>query len=131
MDKKAFSLLEVTVSIFVMGLTVVALLNLLSWSNTKYSISATSWKERTCMTEARIWLRKQILQNGITNINLDNLKKNINCPLGFGYNELKITKQDNDTFFVRIGVYEDKNHNGIADNNETKARLFCFRKRSA
>ena len=131
MAKKGFSLLEVTVSIFVMGLTVIALLNLLNWSNIKYNVSATSWKERTCMTEARIWLRNQILQNGTTNITLDSLKNSISCPIGFGYNDLKITKQDNDTFFVKIGVYEDKNRNGIADSNETKARLFCFRKRSA
>ena len=63
MDKKAFSLLEVTISMFIMGLTITALLNLLDWSNLKYKASANSWKERNCFTETRIWLRNQILKN--------------------------------------------------------------------
>ena len=131
MVKKGFSLLEVTVSIFIMGLTVIALLNILEWSNVKYNLSATAWKERTCLTEARIWLREQITNSKESNLNLKNLTENVNCPIGFGFNDLKITKQDNNTFLIRIEVYQDKNRNGKADTNETTARLFCFRKRSA
>ena len=131
MVKKGFSLLEVIVSIFIMGLTVTALLNVLNWSNIKYNISANSWKERVCLTEARIWLRNKIMNNDETNLSLKLLSQNIKCPNGFGYNELKITKHDNDTFFIKIGVFEDRNHNGIADSNETTTRLFCFRRRAA
>ena len=131
MVKKGFSLLEVTVSIFVMGLTVTALLNLLNWSNMKYIVSATSWKERTCLTEARIWVRNQILNNNENNISLKNMNNDIKCPLGFGYSELKVTKHDDDTFFIKISVFEDRNNNGIADSSEKTDRLFCFRRRSA
>lgn len=131
MDKKAFSLLEVTVSIFIMGLTVVALLNILTWSNIQYNISSTSWKERTCLTDARIWLRNQIVNNKEENLTLKSLIENVKCPLGFKYNELKYKKQGSSTYFVKISVYEDKNNNGKADSNETLSRLFCFRKRSA
>ena len=131
MVKKGFSLLEVTVSIFVMGLTVTALLNLLNWSNMKYKVSATSWKERTCLTEARIWVRNQILNNNENNISLKNMNNDIKCPLGFKYNELKVTKHDDDTYFIKISVFEDRNNNGIADSSEKTDRLFCFRRRSA
>ena len=131
MAKKGFSLLEVTVSIFIMGLTVTALLNLLNWSNLKYNVSANSWKERTCLTEARVWIRNQILTKDESNISLKLLSKSIKCPTGFGYNELKVTKHDNDTFFVKIGIFEDRNRNGIADSDETTTRLFCFRRRTA
>ena len=131
MDKKGFSLLEVTVSIFIMGLTVTALLNILNWSNIKYNASANSWKERTCLTEARIWLRNQILNKDESNINVKLLSQNVKCPNGFGYYDLKITKHDDNTFFIKIGVFEDKNHNGTADSDETTTRLFCFRRRTA
>ncbi len=131
MAKKGFSLLEVTVSIFIMGLTVTALLNLLNWSNIKYNVSANSWKERTCLTEARLWLRNQILAKDESNISLKQMSQSIKCPSGFGYNELKVTKHDNDTYFVKISIFEDKNRNGIADSDETTTRLFCFRRRVA
>jgi Tfp pilus assembly protein PilV len=130
MAKKAFSLLEVTVSIFIMGLTVVALLNLLTWSNSNYKEFTTSWKERNCLTEARIWLRNQIINNNENNLNLKSLNNNVKCPSGFGYNHLEIKKHDVNTFFIKVSVYEDKNNNGVADSNETTSRLFCFRKRS-
>ena len=131
MAKKGFSLLEVTVSIFIMGLTVTALMNILNWSNLKYNASANSWKERTCLTEARVWIRNQILTKDETNITLKLLSQSIKCPSGFGYNELKVTKHDNDTYFVKIGIFEDRNKNGIADSDETTTRLFCFRRRTA
>ena len=131
MVKKGFSLLEVTISIFIMGLTITALLNVLNWSNIKYNLSANSWKERTCLTEARIWLRNQIIKNEENNLSLKSLIQNIKCPAGFGYNDLKITKHDDNTYFIKISIFEDKNHNGKADSNETTTRLFCFRRRTA
>ncbi len=131
MAKKGFTLLEVTVSIFVMGLTVTALLNLLNWSNIKYNSTANSWKERACLTEARLWLRNQIINNNETDLSLKLLKEGTKCPDGFGYNELTITKQEKETYFIKIGIFEDKNRNGVADPNEISSRLFCFRKRSA
>ena len=130
MDKKGFTLLEVTICIFIMGLTVTALLNLLKWSNAKYTAVASSWKERSCFTEARIWLRKQIIFKNKLDLSLKDLLENVSCPAGYNYNELSLRKHDNDTFFVKISIYEDRNGNGLADSNETTSRLFCFRKRS-
>ena len=131
MGKKGFSLLEIVISMFVMGLTITALLNVLSWSNKKYNLSSTEWKERTCLTEARIWLRSQILSNNEVDLSLKKLSEAVKCPSGFAYNELKITKHDENTLFIKIGVYEDKNRNGTADSNEITSRLYCFRRRSA
>ncbi len=131
MANKGFTLLEVTICIFVMGLTVTALLNLLNWSTTKYAVVASSWKARSCLTEARIWLRNKITYENTTKLSLKNLSEEVKCPVGFNYKELTVTKHDNDTFFIKLSIYEDKNHNGIADPDETTNRLFCFRRRSA
>ena len=130
MDKKAFSFLEVTISMFIMGLTITALLNLLDWSNLKYKASANSWKERNCFTETRIWLRNQILKNKNQEINIKSLSENVKCPYGFGFCGLNITQKDEETYFIKVSIYEDRNRNGIADKNETTDRLFCFRRRS-
>ena len=131
MGRKGFSLIEIVISLFVMGLTITALLNLLNWSNKKYNASSSEWRERTCLTEARIWLRKQIFTNNNIELSLKALSDSVKCPSGFGYNELKVTKHDENTFFIKIGVYEDKNRNGTADSNEITSRLYCFRRRSA
>ncbi len=131
MGKKGFSLIEIVISLFVMGLTITALLNVLDWSNKKYNQSSTEWKERTCLTEARLWLRNQILNSNEVELSLKKLSDSVKCPYGFAYNELKITKQDGNTYFIKIGVYEDKNRNGTADANEITSRLYCFRRRSA
>lgn len=130
MDKKGFSLLEVTISMFIMGLTITALLNLLDWSNLKYKVYANSWKERNCLTEARIWIRNQILKNNNLDISIKSLKENVKCPYGFGFCGLDITQKDKETYFIKVSIYEDKNRNGIAERDETTARLFCFRRRS-
>lgn len=129
--KSGFSLLEVTISILVLGLTVTALLNLLEWSNIKYRSISTDWKERACLTEARTWLRDKITNNEETALNLDKINESLNCPEGYKFNELSVIMHDKNTYFVKLGVYEDRNHNGIADNEEITARLFCFRRRSA
>ena len=131
MGKKGFSLIEIVISLFVMGLTITALLNLLNWSNKKYNLASTEWRERACLTEARIWLRKQIFTNNNIELSLKTLSDSVKCPSGFGYNELKVTKHDENTYFIKIGVYEDKNRNGTADKNEITSRLYCFRRRTA
>ena len=129
--KKGFTLLEIMVSLMVMGLTVTALLNVLEWSNQRYHSVSTDWKERSCFTEARYWIRNQIVLNNNNEITLNDLTKSVKCPDGFGYNELTVTKHDSETYFVKLGIYEDRNRNGVADQNEITGRLFCFRRRQA
>lgn len=128
--KKGFSLLEVTVAMITMGMTVVALHNILQWSNTNYKNASTGWKERALFTDVRTWLREQILDKNNSDLTLKSLKEGVKCPNGFEYNELTITKHDNDTFFIKLGIFEDRNNNGKADSDEITNRLFCFRRRT-
>lgn len=129
--KKGFSLLEVTVCILIMGFTITALLNTLQWGNDNYNEISASWKLRSLYADIRVWLRENITQNNNSALTIEELKSNIKCPKGFQYNELTITKHDNDTYFVKLGIYHDKNQNGKADSDETINRLFCFRRRTA
>lgn len=127
--KKGFSLLEVTLAILTMGLTVVALLNLLQWSNLNYKNVSTSWKVNELEGEIRVWLREQILTQNNSNPSLEQLKKHIKCPKGFKYSELTVRQHDSNTSLVKLGIYEDKNNNNKADSDEITTRLFCFRRR--
>lgn len=129
--KKGFSLLEVTVAMIVMGMTTVALLNILQWSNGNYKAISTGWRERAMFTDVRTWLRDQILEKNNADINLARLNESVKCPDGYRYNELTVSKHDENTFFVKLGIFEDRNNNGKADSDEITNRLFCFRRRTA
>ena len=129
-SKKGFSLLEVTVSILIMGVTIAALLNILDWSNKKYFAINSAWKTRACFTDARVWLRDQILSKKDNSLSLKNMNESIKRPEGFYFSELVVRKHDDETFFVKLGVFEDRNHNKKPDSDETTKRLFCFRRRA-
>lgn len=128
--KKGFSLLEVTVAMIAMGMTVVALLNILQWSNSNYKSISMGWKERAMFTDVRTWLRDQILDKNNADITLEKLNESVKCPDGYHYKELTVSKHDENTFFVKLGIFEDRNNNGKADSDEVSNRLFCFRRRT-
>lgn len=128
--KRGFSLLEITVAILIVGLTVTALVNFLDWSILKYRTLTSSWKERACLSDAKNWLRKQITIENQDNLSLKSLNESVSCPSGFAFNELTLIKQDNETFFIKLGIFEDRNRNNMADKDETTGRLFCFLRRS-
>lgn len=127
---KGFSLLEVTIAILTMGLTVAALLNVLQWSNLNYKSVSTNWKERALFTEVRLWLRKQILIQNNQSPTLTQLEKEVKCPDGYFYKELTVTRDNSKAYFIKLGIYEDRNNNQKADSDEVTNRLFCFMRRT-
>ncbi|GAB4273988.1 MAG: hypothetical protein Kow0029_14020 [Candidatus Rifleibacteriota bacterium] len=126
-----FSLLEITVVIFVMGLTITALLQMFEFGHLRYSAIATGWKARANMAELRVWLREKIATSHLDEVNLKNLQKEIRLSEGFKLTDLKMFNYNQDTVFVDLVLFEDRNNNNKPDKTETSLkRLFCFRRRS-
>ena len=129
--KKGFSLLEISIVIFIMGLTITALLQMFDWSHLRYREIAKGWQERACMAEVRLWLRDRIMKSEMEQINLKTLSAAVKLPGNFMLEGLKVMQHDPATYFVRVGYFDDKNRNGRSDKDENANRLFCFRRRSA
>jgi prepilin-type N-terminal cleavage/methylation domain-containing protein len=130
-NRAGFSLLEISIVIFIMGLTITALLQMFDWSHARYRQISRSWQERACLSEIRIWLRNSIMRAEPASINLKNLREAVKIPDGFLIDQLQLIAHDELTCFVRIGFADDLNRNGKTDAGEGSTRLFCFRRRSA
>lgn len=131
-DRLGFSLLEVSVVIFVMGITITALLQMFEFGHLRYNAISSGLKTRSTMAEIRVWLRDKVANSQIEAINLNNLHKQINFPGQFRCGDLKISNYDADTYFIQLQVFEDRNSNGKAEKSESsEQKLFCFRRRNA
>lgn len=129
--RAGFSLLEVSIVLFVMGLTITALLQMFDFSFMRYRAIANGWRERAMLAETRLWLRKQVMSSSVDQITVANLASSVKPPPGFLFNSLKVTEHDSSTLFIRVDFFEDRNRNGKPDKGEESNRLFCFRRRSA
>lgn len=129
--RRGFSLLEISLVIFIMGLTITALLHMLEWSNMRYREVSRNWQQRAGMAEIRVWLREKIGAAEAATLDAKSLNNSVKLPAGYFVNNLKVTQHDTETWFIKLDLCEDRNHNGKAEENETTSRLFCFRRRSA
>lgn len=129
--KSGFSLLEVTVVMLVMGLTITALLQLFQWGFIRYAVYTDGLKNREFLSDTRIWLRKKIASSVLSGLNKNELIKEIPLENDVKISELKLRNYASDTVFVTLNIYNDKNENGKQENNEKlPQRLFCFRRRT-
>lgn len=126
-----FSLLEITVVIFVMGLTITALLQMFDFSHLRYKAIARGWQERALLAETRIWIRSRVLNSESDKITLKSFTDEVKIPAGFLIETIKIVKREGATLFVKVEYADDMNRNGKAEPREISSRLFCFRGRSA
>ena len=131
-SKRGFSLLEVTVVIFIMGITITALLQMFELGHLRYNAISTGWESRSKLTELRVWLRDKVANSQIDEINEKNIEKAMDLSGNFKLTDLKVTNYDSDTYFIHLSLYEDRNRNSVPDKTENSVqRLFCFRRRSA
>lgn len=130
-SKKGFSLLEISIVIFIMGMTITALLQMFDWSHIRYREIAKGWQERVFLAEVRLWLRERVMQSDLNAIDKKSLSNAIKVPENFKFSEIKLIQHDSATVFIRVSYFDDLNRNGKAENRESSSRLFCFRRRSA
>ncbi len=129
--RKGFSLIEITVVILITGLAMTSLLNLLQWGHIRYAIISDGWKNRSCMTDIRLWLRDRICTSDQTEISLKKLKEQIRFPENFKISNFKVTKYASSTYIISVQAFEDKNRNNKPENSEIiPAKVFCFRRRA-
>ena len=129
--RKGFSLLEVSIVIFVMGITITALLQMFELGHLRYNAISSGLKTRSAMTEARVWLREKVANSQIEDINIENLQKTLRLPRNFRCSQLELNNYDSDTYFVQLQIFEDRNNNGKLETTENSDRkLFCFRRRN-
>lgn len=134
MNKKlrGFSLVEVTVVIFIMGITIAGLLQMFEIGHLRYNSIRDGLKTRALLTEIKVYLRNEIACNNIQNISTPEILKAVSFPDLYKLNKLKINKYASDTYFINVSIYEDRNENKKVDKTEnTYKRLFCFRRRSS
>ncbi len=129
--KQGFSLLEISIVIFIMGLTITALLQMFDWSHIRYREIANGWQERVFLAEVRLWLRERVMNSEFAVIDKKTLSTAIKAPENFKFAEVDLTQHDPATVFIRVGYFYDQNRNNKAETSESASRLFCFRRRSA
>lgn len=127
---RGFSLLEVSIVIFIMGIAITALLQMFELGHFRYNAISSGLKSRSAFAEIRIWLRDMVASARFDEISLENLHKQISLSSGFRCTDLKISNYDQDTFFIQLRLFEDRNNNGKPDKSEnSEHKLFCFRRR--
>ena len=129
--RRGFSLLEITLVMLVMGLTITALLQMFEWSHMRYREISRGWQLRASLAESRIWLRDKVFAAEIAAITITNLTNSLKLPENCFINNIKVTSHDEATLMIKLDICDDKNRNGQPDSNELHSRLFCFRRRSA
>lgn len=129
--RHGFSLLEISLVIFIMGLTITALLQMFDWSHMRYREISHGWQQRAGLADIRVWLREKVMSAEFAALNPETLSKTVRLPAGFFVNEVKVSNHDQETYFVKLGYFEDRNRNGKPESTEQMSRLFCFRRRSA
>lgn len=126
-----FSLLEISIVIFIMGITITALLQMLEFGHLRYNTISSGIAGRSAFAEARLWLRDKIVTADLDQIKIDSLQRGTRISSGFRFTGLKVKQYDDDTFLIQLGLFEDRNNNGNPDKNEFfEQKLFCFRRRS-
>ncbi len=126
-----FSLLEISIVIFIMGITITALLQMLEFGHLRYNAISSGIAGRSAFAEARLWLRDKIVTADLDQIKIDSLQRGTRISSGFRFTGLKVKQYDDDTFLIQLGLFEDRNNNGNPDKNEFfEQKLFCFRRRS-
>ncbi|PKL50446.1 MAG: hypothetical protein CVV42_02830 [Candidatus Riflebacteria bacterium HGW-Riflebacteria-2] len=130
-NRQGFSLLEITVVMLIMGLTITALLQMFDWSQMRYTDISRGWQRRAGLTEIRLWLRERVMHSELDRINIENLVDAVRLPAGLRIAGIKLREHNNDTWFITLDFFDDRNRNKKPDPGESETRLFCFRGRSA
>lgn len=131
MSKTGFTLMEILISILVLGFSISGLLNFLKWGQTSYLVIAATCHKNLILNDLRDTLRAEIAKG--TDMT-SSLPKSLvdRIPKGgrFRLARLESKPYGSGAVFVTAVFYEDRNRNGMADQGEERFnRLWCFRKR--
>jgi hypothetical protein len=97
----------------------------------RYNSISSGWQARSCLTDIRVWLREKVGQANLAQITIENMHKAISFPDKYKLSKVTVSNYDEETVFIKLNLYEDRNSNNLTDQTELSLqRLFCFRRRN-
>ncbi len=123
-----FSLLEITVALLILGLSVTGLLNLLQFGQLRYGAIDAGWRQRQLLTALQRRFRAAATTGAIASLTLPDLTA--------AAGRLRVATWSwspcpPDAVFVQARLFDDRNRNGRADPVEAlPAQIWVFRTRT-
>ncbi|MFZ2956769.1 MAG: prepilin-type N-terminal cleavage/methylation domain-containing protein [Candidatus Ozemobacteraceae bacterium] len=126
-----FTLVEVLISLLVMGLAISGLLNLLRWGQARYESLSRSPVTRTAISDMRRAVRNAVATGRLPlEIRDGKLVGNDSTPATLRIASISVRPYDTQSLFVKLDLFEDHNHDGhIQQNEKLQSPVWCFRLR--
>ncbi len=126
-----FSLVEVLITMLIMGLSVNGLLSMLHWGSRRYSEIADSWKERQVVSRLGKTLRGLIVTGMPLPSTPEKVRELLPGESQWRISGLETRECPPGAVMVKAVLFRDKNGNGVREVVEEKAsHLWCFRGRA-
>lgn len=128
--RRGFTLVEILISLLVMGLAISGLLDLLHWGQMRYQAIAEQPRIRSAIGAIRRTIRSQVMA-GLPVALKDGLPTDLHQPVGtLRIASLSVQAYDGATMFVHADLFDDRNRDGTIQSGETlPGVLWCFRTR--
>ena len=128
---RGFTLVEVLVSMLIMGMTATGLLQLLDYGGRQYNEIARGWKQREGLSALRRACRQAVAAGNATALSPsfgENVLGSIDARLRLA--GLTVRPSAPRAWFVQVRLYDDTNRNGREDSGEAlPLTTWCFRER--
>ncbi len=129
--ENGFTLVEILVSILILGLSVSGLLGFLQWGQLAYSNVSDGIRVRSLFCDTRIVLRNLIGKDILSQAAIQTeINKLLPRQGRLKLEKIDVKPYDPGAVFVNVSFFEDRNRNGNFDPGEEKIqRLWCFQTR--
>lgn len=125
---KGFTLVEVLVSMLIMGMTATGLLQLLDYGGRQYNEIARGWKQRECLSALRRACRQAVAAGNTASLSPafgESVLESIDGRLRLG--GLTVRPCAPRAWFVQLRLFDDANRNGREDGGEAlPLTTWCF-----
>ncbi len=125
---KGFTLVEVLVSMLIMGMTATGLLQLLDYGGRQYNEIARGWKQRESLSSLRRACRQAVATGNtvaLTSAFGENILSSIDTRLRLA--SLTVRPCLPRAWFVQVRLFDDANRNGREDGGEAlPLTTWCF-----
>ncbi|HEY9069279.1 MAG TPA: prepilin-type N-terminal cleavage/methylation domain-containing protein [Candidatus Ozemobacteraceae bacterium] len=130
---RGFTLLEVLVTLLIMGLATTGILQLLTYGTREYEELTRGWRQREGISTLRRACRQAVMGGNIAGLT-PAFAEALLTRTGSGLRSagLIVRPQASGTWFIQPRLYDDRNGNGREDAGEPlPLTVWCFRDRGA
>ncbi len=125
--RTGFSLLEVTIAVFILGLSVTGLLNLIRLGHLRYAALDAGWRERQVVATLHRQFRRAVASGGLASLTLP---VNLTDQGLVRVATWTWAPYPPEAVFVQARLFEDRNRNGRPEATEMlppQVWVFCAR----